>query len=1132
MKRQLTLTLLMIAGLAVFAAPLKNIEVRLTQPDGQVINCFASGDEFYNYLHDANGFTIVQGEGGYYCYAVKDQAGKVVASPYVVGTIDPVTVGLQPYVKISQKEYYSRRHEREQYIHKPERKNGKELNHGLYNNLVVFIRFAGDTYHTTPFSIVEEMFNGADYESNSLHNYYHHTSYNQLDLWSHFFPQPDGETLLSYEDIHPKQYYQPYDPVTNPIGYQDGQTAEREFSLLERAINYIEDMVPDDLNLDYNEDGKVDNVVFVIKGEPGEWASLLWPHRWCIYDRYVPLHDLQVYDFNLQLEQGGMFNVSTLCHEMFHSLGAPDLYHYSEGVDPVGSWDLMCGTTEPPQQTSTYMKYKYGNWVDEIPVINPEDLDTWGTYELESVAWEGGRHNGYMIPTGYPDQFFFVEYRNKHNFFEREIPGSGLLIYRIDTRFDGNAGWNGSNVFDEVYLFRPNGTATEVGDLNLAFFSEESGRTSFNYATNPSPFINQQPYSFFDWAFQITDISKIGDRMSFDIRPYYGEGGYHGPDDFTVHVNSLEHQLYFSWNSDPYADYYKVYCDGSGISTGITDTTFVYPYTEDDNGYHVYSVLSVTGGMLYLHSAPTYNWAILGNYETIDLAITCDSPYGTKGGELEVTFDNPAMKSQSFTIYQGFTKEAELHVPANTSVSFIWHPGFDSDSQGIHVEATHRNANGQGSIFSINNPASGTLAVYTTSDNGLGFIAPQNLTATTSGTDVLLHWTIAAENNRFAIYRDGIKRPTEAVGYEYMDNTMMRSGAHGYLVENTEGSFISWHPENTVYATVFNYYCEPPRNLQGTHYASYNELQWEEPQLVGTGMLAYDNNKFDTLIGSANQKWGIKFEPEQLALFEGQPLISLEMFDCTAATYTFKFYNGDKASSSNLIFTQHHEMTGSGEWVRFPLDEHVSYDISQPLWISVQSTGGNNPVPCCAYTHVDNGCLIPSGNTWKPITDFDIYYTWMLRAYTEPATVPHDFTYNLYWGEEECNDEQMMLGLENISANSVVHNTGNNIRYQVTAIWDGRETDLSNPVFLGPSVEIEEDLVSISNNSFAFINGGEIIINDIDDNAKLQVIDLVGRIVVSRIAAQRVSTTEMAPGIYVLRLISDNNVKTQKIVIR
>ena len=364
MKKNILLTAILLALTAwAMAAPLRNIEVKLTQPDGQIIHCFASGDEFYNYLHDTNGFTIVKGEDSYYYYAMLDNQGQVVPSAYLVNSVDPVSVGLQPYVKISEKEYQQRRYERERFIKQPNRPANRELNHGRYNNLVVFIRFAGDTYHGTPFSEVDSMFNASNYEAVSLHNFYHHASYNQLDLRSYFYPEPDGQTILSYEDIYPKEYYMPYDPVTNLIGYQDGETADREFSMLERAIYYVADQVSDTLDLDYNEDGMVDNVVFVIKGEPGEWASLLWPHRWCIYDRYVMLNDLRVYDFNLQLEIGGYFNVGTLCHEMCHSLGAPDLYHYSGGIDPVGSWDLMCGTTDPPQHQGVYMKYKYGYWV-------------------------------------------------------------------------------------------------------------------------------------------------------------------------------------------------------------------------------------------------------------------------------------------------------------------------------------------------------------------------------------------------------------------------------------------------------------------------------------------------------------------------------------------------------------------------------------------------------------------------------------------------------------------------------------------------------------------------------------------------------------------------------------------------
>lgn len=1125
MKRHLILATLLFISFSAWAAPLKNIPIRLVQPDGQEINCFASGDEYYNYLHDADGFTIVRGANGYYCYATKDTRGAVVASDFLAGSVDPASVGLKPYVKISEQEYYARRQEWEKHIRRPEMKNGRELNHGRYNNLVVFIRFAGDTYHTTPFSTVEQMFNADGYEDVSLHNFYHHTSYNQLDLWSYFYPEPDGETVLSYEDVYPKQYYQPYDPVGNPIGYTDDQRATREFDLLESAIEYVRDMIPDDLELDYNGDGLVDNVVFVCKGETGEWNSLLWPHRWSIWDRQVYLNNgLQVYDFNLQLEQGGYFTVSTLCHEMFHSLSAPDLYHYSAGGNPSGSWDLMCSNTDPPQQPSVYLKYKYGNWIDEIPLIQEE-----GTYEIEANVWEGGRRNGYRIPTGNPNQFIFVEYRDKRNIFEGQIPGSGLLVYRIDTRFDGNAGFNGIDVFDEVYIFRPGGTYTDDGDLNRAHFNQETGRTTFNNVTDPYPFYSNGDYC--DWGYEITNISEIGDRMSFDLLPYGGE--FSGPllTNFTAHVNSLEHQVELSWDAMPYADYYKVYRDGSEVAS-VNDTTLVHPYTEADNGYHTYSVMYVTGGTMHVYHAETSTWVILGSYETVDVDLSCDSEYGTKGGELEVSFSNPAMKPQYLTIYEGTQAHAELQVPANTEVTFIWHAGFDPESEGIRVKAVHRNMNGQGEILGVENPTPGALATYTTSDSGLGLMAPQNLTATIDGADVELRWTVPTENNRFAIYRNGRLEVSEVTGYEFVDNTILRSGSYSYHVETVEGTVSSWHPENMVTAAVLNYYCEPPQNLSGIHSSNQNELQWDAPEFMGYGLLAYDNNQFEQSFGSTNQKWGIKFDPEQLAFFEGRPLAYLEMFDCTAATYTYKIYSGEKANNGTLVLTQEQPMTGSQTWVRFALDETVAYDASQPLWIAVQSTDGDKPVPCCEYVNLDNSCMVVSGSTWKPVTNFNIQHSWMLRAYTTQGDMPGDLTYNLYWGDEESNDEQMVLGMENLAATSVVHNSNDNLRYNVTAVINGRETDFSNTIYLGPSVEVEE-AAEPNDEPFAYVSNGSIILDGTESNSILQVVDLTGRILFFHKGdIHSISTEGMAPGLYVLQLITGTAVKTQKIMLR
>ncbi|MBR5911477.1 MAG: fibronectin type III domain-containing protein [Bacteroidales bacterium] len=66
--------------------------------------------------------------------------------------------------------------------------------------------------------------------------------------------------------------------------------------------------------------------------------------------------------------------------------------------------------------------------------------------------------------------------------------------------------------------------------------------------------------------------------------------------------------------------------------------------------------------------------------------------------------------------------------------------------------------------------------------------------------------------------------------------------------------------------------------------------------------------------------------------------------------------------------------------------------------------------------------------------------------------------------------------------------------------------------------------------NFAFHNGSAWVINASAD-ATVQVIDMTGRVVVSTDVARGVSTNGIAPGVYVMRLIDGNDVKTQKIVV-
>ncbi len=491
--------LLMITS--IFAAYLTDIEQELLQPDGTVLKCFASGDEFFNWLHDENNYTIISDtHTGFYVYA-KLAGNALVPTNYIPGIHNPADYDLEPGANVLPDDLWERRSEFDSIL---AQLHNRVSTTGIINNLVVFIRFSDQTEFEEPFPLYDDMFN--DENSNSMFEYYWEVSDEQLEIFSHSYPEPNGNVIVSYQDSNPRDYYLVYDPVTNPIGYQNNtQRTQREHTLLMNAVNYIAPQVPPTLDIDNDDDGLVDNVCFIIKGAAAGWADLLWPHMWVLYSYNVYINGAQVWAYNFQLSNSLQSSgVGVLCHEMFHSLGAPDLYHYtSNGIDPAGSWDLMCACPNPPEHMTAYMKYKYGMWFDELPEISAS-----GTYSLDPLA--NSPYSCYKIPSPNSNtEFFVVEYRKEEGIFEPSVPGTGLIVYRIDPTQNGNA----SGPPDELYVYRPNGTLTVNGNINQAHFSAEVGRTEISDNTNPSCFLqNGDPGGLY-----IHDIGYAGDTIEFTL---------------------------------------------------------------------------------------------------------------------------------------------------------------------------------------------------------------------------------------------------------------------------------------------------------------------------------------------------------------------------------------------------------------------------------------------------------------------------------------------------------------------------------------------------------------------------------------------------------------------------------------
>ena len=498
----ITLLIALMLGVPARADRVKNQPVIKTQPNGEIINCFVSGDEFFNYLHDKEGYTIIQHDNGYFYYATKTN-DKILASKYLVNSVDPASTELTKFVKISAEEYYKKRNARQRTM-----KGLKDApTSGTVNTIAVYIRFQGESEFTSNRNFYDGVF--SDENGPSLTHYYNEVSYNTLFVNTYHYPDCADTTTISYMDIHPRSYYQKYNATANPNGYKEDESTEREHNLLKRAVEFVDSQIPDSINFDANDNGEIDNVSFIIKGRSDDWADLLWPHRWSLYSENATINGKLVRDYLLMLETG--FGLGTLCHEFFHVLGAPDLYHYEDTGAPrsVGGWDIMDSSADPPQYMGAYMKYKYGDWIPEPPTITES-----GTYKINPLI--NPDNNIYRINSPYSaNEFFILEFRKQVGMYEVNAPGglNGLLVYRID---DNAGNGNADGPPDEVFLYRPDGTISEDGNLDSAPFNGAPGKRTINDLTNPNSFL----YNNGDGGpggLNISNIHIQGDTVVFNV---------------------------------------------------------------------------------------------------------------------------------------------------------------------------------------------------------------------------------------------------------------------------------------------------------------------------------------------------------------------------------------------------------------------------------------------------------------------------------------------------------------------------------------------------------------------------------------------------------------------------------------
>lgn len=497
----------------------RNLPFSFTQPDGTELSLYLSGDEYYHRVHDENGYTILKhSRTGYAVYAVPE-GNSIMESDHRVGVSSPAALGLMPNL-FKQDSSISRRRDEQQRAIRDAGSRG--LSTSTFNCIVAFLKFddQSDFPLEPPFSDYNTNMNSS--AEASLKDYFEEESNNRMHVNSYLYP---GESAyggpLCYENSYNRSHYLPWSG-DNLFGYTEADKTTRMWGLISSLVMDLDEDVTQDV--DYDDDGEVDALVVVIRGARDAWGELLWPARWHLDTSCGQINGADVHNFIITLEEE--WSIGTVCHEMHHNIGFPDLYHYPSqssmpDIEPCGSWDIMDTHSNIPQHSLVYTKYRYGQWCPEPIQLTPTATPT--VYTLAAVSADNP-YPCYRIASTNPNQHYILEHRKKTGRYEWVIPSCGLIVYRVNTTQSGND----DGPPDEVYVYRPGGVVNTNGYPNRAAFSADSLRTSFHNYTDPKPWLWVNSSTTPDGNLVLMNIGPAGgNSIQFTLQnfiPYVWDG--------------------------------------------------------------------------------------------------------------------------------------------------------------------------------------------------------------------------------------------------------------------------------------------------------------------------------------------------------------------------------------------------------------------------------------------------------------------------------------------------------------------------------------------------------------------------------------------------------------------------------
>ena len=508
---------------SIFSVPAYPHFITVKQPNGEEITLKMRGDERMKWMESEDGYSLMYDSDKNIVFAALDENEDMVPSairasdyakrsPEVKAKLKNIPKGLQ-YSKNQKQIFRQVWKMRENSLFRSLKSSQATTKAKAICALIGF----PDKPITKSLSEFELLMNQIGYSAGSargsVRDFYLENSYGQLDLIV--------TVVGPYVAANDWAYYGENDATGNDAHAVDLAREAANFAFNEANI--------DPADYDNDGDGYIDAFHFLYAGygeESGADSDCIWAHMWG-FSRPLIFGDVRLDVYSCSPELRGsrgssITSIGPICHELCHIFGAPDFYD-ADGPESggdflgTGDWDLMAsgswnGNGDSPAHINMYQKIDFG-WVNPIELNSTQTITDMPNSALNPVA--------YTIQTPTPGEYYVLENRQQEGF-DRNVPGTGLLIYHVSGITRQSLEWNEINtghpqkvypVYASSSLELPTGSPNSYGAINSSRCTFNTNRNSFSSSTIPSMFTWERVVV----SKPITQIKEINGLISFQF---------------------------------------------------------------------------------------------------------------------------------------------------------------------------------------------------------------------------------------------------------------------------------------------------------------------------------------------------------------------------------------------------------------------------------------------------------------------------------------------------------------------------------------------------------------------------------------------------------------------------------------